>query len=361
MASGKRQRLAGAKRRTPVGAPPGTLVADQAAHPTTMRLTVIADDHVSQNDDATIDDIRGALEAGSRIWVDVTGLADIETLGAVGELFSIDPLALEDVVNTNQRPKVDSYGTHALAVIHMFDGAGTGSKEQFSILFDKKQVVTFQERPGDCLDPVRKRLAAPGTRIRKRGAAYLVYALLDTILDAYFPMVEKIGERLEDIEDRITADPDPDDIKALHGLKRELLVVKRALWPTREMLSALTREEFHLVPRDVVPFLRDSYDHAVQLIDIVETYRELATGLYDLYLSSMSTRMNEVMKVLTIVATIFIPLSFMAGVWGMNFDPGVSPWNMPELGTRFGYPAALASMLVVGIGLVGYFRWKKWM
>jgi magnesium transporter len=344
-----------------VGAPPGTLVADTNASPTAIRLTSISEEGATEKTAATVDDIRAALDSGGRVWVDVTGLADIETISAIGSLFSIDPLALEDVVNTNQRPKVDGYDTHALVVMHMFDGTSGHSKEQVSIVFDKKHVVTFQERPGDCLDPVRKRLAVPHGRFAKRGAAYLVYAILDTILDAYFPMLERIGEHLEEIEDEIAADPDPLDVKRLHSLKRELLIIKRALWPTREMLSALTREEFQLVPRDVARFLRDTYDHAVQLIEMVETYRELATGLYDLYLSSVSTRMNEVMKVLTIVATIFIPLSFLAGVWGMNFNPDASPWNMPELGAYYGYPAALASMLVVGLGLLAFFRWKRWM
>jgi len=348
-------------RRAPVGAPPGTLVPDDRASPTTIRLITITDDGATEEHGVDMARLEAAVRAGQRIWVDVVGLADLELIARLGALFRINQLAVEDIANTNQRPKVDIFEEHPLIVVHMFDGQTVASKEQMSIVFDKRHVITFQERPGDCLDPVRKRLGMQGGRIRTRGSAYLVYAILDTILDAYFPLLERLGEELEEIEDRITRSPAAADVARLHLIKRELLVVKRALWPSREMLSALTREELGLVPRSVDQYLRDTYDHAVQLIDIVETYRELATGLHDLYLSSLSTRMNEVMKVLTIVATIFIPLTFLAGVWGMNFDPASSPWNMPELGAYFGYPAALASMALLGISLLAYFRWKKWL
>ncbi|APH70473.1 magnesium/cobalt transporter CorA [Aquibium oceanicum] len=349
------------RRRAPVGSPPGTLLPDEGASPTSVRLTIIENDAVEHIPEAPVAVVEQALRSDKRVWVDVIGLADLGLLQAIGDLFSIDPLALEDIANTNQRPKVDTYADHALIVVHMFDGVSVSSKEQFSILFDKRHVVTFQERPGDCLEPVRKRLDMPAGRLRQRGTAYLVYALLDTILDAYFPVLENIGEELEELEDKITQDPEPEDVTRLHGLKRDLLVVKRALWPAREMLSGMTREELGIIPQDVQHFLRDTYDHAIQLIDITETYRELAMGLLDLYLSSVSTRMNEVMKVLTIISTIFIPLGFLAGVWGMNFDREASPWNMPELGWRYGYPMALVVMAAIALGLLYLFRRKKWL
>lgn len=349
------------RRRAPVGSPPGTLIADASASPTTINLTIIGDDAAVEKKNASLAEVRAAASGKKRLWVDVVGLSDLDVLGALAELFSIDPLALEDIVNANQRPKVDTYEHHALIVIQMFENADIHSREQFSILFDRRNVVTFQEHPGDCLGPIRKRLAAPNGRLRKRSAAYFVYALLDTILDAYFPLLEAIGNGLEEVEDQIASRPQNESVKRLHQLKRELMVVKRALWPTREMLLAMTRDEFQLVPRDINHFLRDLSDHAVQLIDIAESYRELSNGLLDLYLSSISTRMNEVMKVLTMVSTVFIPLSFLAGVWGMNFDRSASPWNMPELGAYYGYPAALAIMAIVGFGLIGYFRWKKWL
>ncbi|MCV0394754.1 MAG: magnesium/cobalt transporter CorA [Rhizobiaceae bacterium] len=347
-------------RRTPVGAPPGTLIPDEKAHPTTIRLMVIDDHGIERREDVDLDGLRAATRSGRRLWVDVIGLGDVELIARIGEIFAMNQLAIEDIANTNQRPKVDFYDEHPLIVAHMFDGRSVASKEQFAIFFDSRHVVTFQERPGDCLEPVRQRLGAQAGRIRKRGSAYLVYAILDTILDAYFPLVEALGDELEEIEDRITADPRPEDVRRLHGVKRELLIVKRALWPTREMLSAMSREDLDLVPREVNQYLRDAYDHAVQLIDIVETCRELATGLIDLYLSSVSTRMNEVMKVLTIISTIFIPLGFLAGIWGMNFDTA-SPWNMPELGFRYGYPAALVFMAAIALGLLALFRRKNWL
>jgi magnesium transporter len=347
-------------RRVPVGAAPGTLVPDEKASPTSLRLIRIFDDRIEEIADADLGEVAKAREAG-RIWLDVTGLADLALIAEIGRLFSLNPLAVEDIANPSQRPKVDIYDEHPLIIVHMFDGVSVSSKEQVALVFTDRHVLTFQERPGDCLDPVRKRLSLTGGRIRARGAAYLAYAILDTILDAYFPMLERIGEELEELEDRITANPQRRDVARLHEIKRGLLVVKRALWPSREMLSTMAREELGIVPRDVEPFLRDTYDHAIQLIEVVETYRELAAGLLDLYLTSVSTRMNEVVKVLTIVSTIFIPLTFLAGIWGMNFDPDSSPWNMPETVAYFGYPAALGVMLAVALGLVAFFRWKKWL
>ena len=348
------------RSRAPVGSPPGTLVPDASASPTNVRLMVINDDSVADIPDATLDQVKQAIAKRQRIWIDVVGLANLELITAVGDLVGFSPLALEDITTTDQRPKVDIYEEHPLIIVHMFDGKSVASKEQLSIVFDETCVVTFQERAGDCLDPVRKRLAMPTGNIRKRGPAYLVYAILDTILDAYYPMLELIGEQLEDLEDKITTEPDRSDVPKLHRIKRDLMVVKRALWPAREMLSAMTREELGLIPHEVEAYLRDTYDHAMQLVEIVETYRELSMEMLDLYLSSLSNRTNEVMRVLTIISTIFIPLSFLVGVWGMNFDQN-SPWNMPELRFRYGYPVALAAMAAVVIGLLYVFRRKKWL
>jgi magnesium transporter len=349
------------RRRAPVGAPPGMLIPDTHASPTRLRLVTITDGEADIQDNPDRSALRKAVAGGDRLWLDVVGLADHDLLEEIGELFDIPSLALEDIVNTNQRPKIDIYDRQVLIFLHMFAGPSAHSKEQIAILFDDKHVITFQERPGDCLDPVRKRLAASQGRMRAGSPAYLAYAVIDTVIDAYFPLLERIGNELEELEDRVIEDAGPSQVAALHALKRELLIIKRAVWPTRELLSILSREDVADMPENLRPYLRDTYDHAVQLIDIVETYRELGSGLLDLYLTSVSTRMNEIMKVLTIVATIFIPLTFLAGIWGMNFDPDASPWNMPELAAYFGYPAALLSMLAIGIAMLAYFRWKKWL
>jgi magnesium transporter len=348
-------------RRAPVGSPPGILIPDVHASPTRLRLRIITNDAVETRDDPDLAALEAAAASGVRLWLDVVGLGDHDLLVEIGRIFDIAPLALEDITNTRQRPKIDIFAGHALVFLHMLDGRSVSSKEQIAILFDDRSVVTFQERPGDCLDPVRKRLAAPMARIRSEPPGYLAYAVIDTIIDAYFPVLETIGNQMEELEESILEHAGPSQISQLHHLKRELLVVKRAVWPTRELLASMTREDFPFMPASVRPFLRDSHDHAVQLIDIIETYRELGTGLLDLHLTGVSTRTNEIMKLLTIVATIFIPLTFLAGLWGMNFDPAASPWNMPELTAYFGYPAALLSMVATAAALLAYFRWKRWL
>ena len=349
-----------APRRAPVGAPPGVLIPDMHASPTRLRLLMIGDEGVELIGDPDMATLAAAVAGERKLWLDVVGLGDHDLLVEIARLFDITPLALEDITNTRQRPKLDIFEGHALVFLHMMDGETISAKEQIAILFDDKCVVTFQERPGDCLDPVRKRLAAPMARIRSEPSGYLAYAIIDTIIDAYFPLLETIGNQMEELETDIIDQAGPLQVAQLHHLKRELLMVKRAVWPTREVLAAMTREDFAFMPQSVHPYLRDSYDHAIQLIDVVETYREVGTGLLDLHLTSISTRTNEIMKLLTIVATIFIPLTFLAGVWGMNFDPASSPWNMPELKAYFGYPVALLSMVGAAAALLAYFRWKRW-
>jgi magnesium transporter len=233
--------------------------------------------------------------------------------------------------------------------------------EQISMFLGERVLLTFQERPGDCFDPVRTRLRAARGQIRNRQIDYLAYTLLDAVIDGYFPVLEGLGERLEDLEDRVIAAPADLEVARIHEIRRELLTIRRAVWPQREMVNALTRESSHYVTDQTRPYLRDCYDHTIQLMDIIETYREIATGLVDVYLSSVSTRLNEVMKVLTIIATIFIPLSFITGLYGMNFDTAASPWNMPELAWYWGYPMALGLMAVVAAGLLYYFYRKGWL
>jgi magnesium transporter len=221
-------------------------------------------------------------------------------------------------------------------------------------------LLTFQERTGDCFDLVRDRIRRRRGHIRERKADYLAYALLDAVIDGYFPVLEACGERLESLEDAVLDKPSGEQSAQIHEMKRDLLTLRRAIWPQREMINALTRDSSAHVSDQTRVYLRDCYDHTIQLMDMLETYREIASGLVDVYLSSVSARMNEIMKLLTIIATIFIPLGFIAGLYGMNFDTGVSPWNMPELSWRWGYPFALGLMAVVAIGLLLFFRKRGW-
>lgn len=310
-------------------------------------------------------------------WVNICGLGDAEILRSIGRHFNIHPLVLEDIGNTNQRPKVEAYDNFLFIVARVPKGDGSlptamtdasaafgdrGSTlvtEQLSICIGKDFVLTFQEDSEDVFEPVRQRVVGGLGKLRSSGPDYLAYAILDAAIDAFFPLLEFYGEALEDLENDVIENPSPREITRIHELKRNLLTARRAVWPQREMLNVLIRDESSFITATTKVFLRDCYDHVIQLIDVIETYREIASGLVDILLSSQSNRMNEIMKVLTIISTIFIPLSFVAGVYGMNFDTD-SPWNMPELGWRYGYPIVMLCMLVVGISLLLWFRKRGW-
>ena len=351
----------GIRRRSEPGAPPGTLIADPAAARPTIHATVYNAETISQYADCSVSDLPGLHNHGQVLWVDVTGLADIELIEGIGSAFGIHRLALEDVINVHQRPKAEAFDDHVFIVARMLvPGRGTET-EQVSFFLGDNYLITFQEQPGDCFDPVRKRLETGRGRIRKAGADFLAYALIDTIVDGYYPVLEHYGEAVEKLEDEVIARPDAEQVDRIHTVKRDLLTLRRAVWPTREMVNGLIRDESPFLKEPTRIYLRDCYDHTIQLMDIVETYREIASGLLDVYLSSMSARMNEIMKVLTIIATIFIPLGFIAGLYGMNFDPGASPLNMPELRFYYGYPMAIGLMVAVAAGLVVYFWRKGWL
>ena len=296
-------------------------------------------------------------------WVDVTG-HDVALLAELGERLEVHPLALEDVVNVGQRPKIDDYESSLFIVLDLISWAedeASLTKEQISVIVQDGLLLSVRERDSDVFEPVRERLRKGiGRRIRRMGADYLAYALMDTVVDHVFPVLDRIGEHIEEIESSLLDDPTEDDLNQLHRLKRDLLLLRRSVWPLREAVGTLLRGDNELVTDETRVFLRDVADHVAQAIDIIETFREMTSSLVDLYLSSVSNRMNEIMKVLTIIATIFIPLSFVAGLYGMNFDPEVSPWNMPELDWYWGYPAALAVMMAIAGALLIFFRRKGW-
>jgi len=349
-----------ARIRTVPGSSPGGLLIDPDAPASQVRVMAYDADELMEQDVADPHHLEPLLGRRRITWANVDGLGDEATLREVGRVFGMHHLALEDVVNVNQRPKVEPYGEQLFLVLRMPRGRETLKTEQFSLILTADAVVTFQEQAGDCLDPVRKRLRDARPRLRRGTSGYLAYALIDAVVDAYFPLLEHIGDRMEELEDRILAGDEEGTLEELHELKRDLTTLRRYVWPLREMLATLARMESPLVDDETRVHLRDAQDHAVQLLDIVDSYRDVGSSLMDLYLNLLSHRMNEVMKVLTIIATIFIPLSFLAGLYGMNFDTS-SPWNLPELGMRYGYPALLGVMLLVGGGLVIWFKRRNWL
>ena len=292
-------------------------------------------------------------------WINVDGLGDAAALAELGEIFKLHRLSLEDVVNTGQRAKVEHYADHLYIVahqIHVEDGLRT---EQISMFVGANFVLTFQELAGDQFDPVRARIREGRGRLRTGGSGYLAYALLDAIVDYYFPVLEGYGERLELLEDEVLKRPRRRSVERIYSIKRELLVLRRSMWPMRDALHGLLREETVLIQAEDRYYLQDVYDHAMRVLEMVESFRETSSSLLDVYLSSQGNRMNEIMKVLTMFASIFIPLSFIAGLYGMNFDTS-SPWNMPELAWPYGYFFALGLMAAVAGGLLVFFARKGW-
>jgi magnesium transporter len=356
-----RPKLFSIRRQTAPGAPPGTLISPDKAEPPIVDVISYSSRDLVEHKDAGIEVVRALHEQEGITWVNLTGLGDANLLVQIADIFGLHQLALEDVLNVHQRPKIEEFDDYLFIVARMIDRSDSTETEQISMFLGENYVLSVQENSGDCFDAVRERLRLGRGLIRSRGADYLCYALLDSVVDAYFPTLERLGEDLEQLEDAVVSKAEPSSIRALHEMKREFLALRRAIWPVREMLNTLVREEHFLLSRDTQLYLRDCYDHAIQLMDIVETYRELASGLMDVYISSVSAKLNEIMKVLTIIATVFMPLGFIASLYGMNFDRTVSTWNMPELGWGFGYLFALGLMSVCAIGLLLYFWRKGWL
>lgn len=348
-------------RRAKSTPPPGTVSPpEDAIEP---RLYVIAYGPVAleEQEIQSVSELKELLGRQPVTWLNIDGVGSAETINALGEQFGLHPLALEDVVNLHQRPKTEDYEDHAYIVIKMPTDSRGLYLEQLSIFVGPGYVITVQEHEGDCLESVRYRLRKSIGRIRKLGADYLAYAVIDVVIDQYFPIIERINERLEELEDRIMRSPDEETLAEIHTIRHDLHTLRRAIAPTREAINQLMRSEMAVITDGTRLFLRDCQDHTAQLLDAIEACRELSMGLTDLHLSSASNRMNEVMKVLTLIATIFIPLGFIAGLYGMNFDPSISPWNMPELSWYFGYPMALGLMVVTTLGFLVFFRRRGWL
>jgi magnesium transporter len=339
---------------------PGTPVHTGDKRAESTRITVFEYDasNCRELHPASVEECRECGGDGGVVWINVDGIHDTSVVESIGKLFGLHPLVQEDIVNTNQRPKIEEYDGYLFAIVKMlYEEGQTGllQAEQVSIIVTPKVVISFQEREGDVFAPVRERLRTAKGTVRQRGSDYLAYCLIDAIVDHYYLILESMENRILPIEEQVVEDPKPQVLQAIYGMKNDLVFLRRSLWPLREMLARLFREQFPLIREDTRPFVRDVHDHTIQVIEILESFQEIVSGLMDIYLNSLSNRMNNVMRVLTIIATIFIPLTFIAGVYGMNFK------YMPELAWRWGYPAVLALMLLVFVGMMIFFKRKKWL
>ncbi len=307
-----------------------------------------------------------ALDDGKVRWIDIDGLGDVDLLRDLGEKYGLHPLALEDVLNMGQRPKVEHYEDHLFIVSHMVypDDVDRMCGEQVSFFLGKNMLITIQEEIGhDVFDPVRERIRGARGYIRKSKCDYLAYALIDSIIDHYYPVLEKLGDGIEDLEDEVLDHPTQACVSKIHGNKRTLMQLRRYVWPARDVITNLLHDESGLVLDSTKVFLRDCYDHNVQIMDLIETYRDVNSGLMELYLSSVGQRTNEIMRVLTVISAIFIPLTFVVGVYGMNFDngDGSMPANMPELHMRYGYVGCWLGMLAIVAVQFMIFKRKRWL
>jgi magnesium transporter len=357
MTDGERRRAGRASRK--IGMSPGALVhvGRRYAEDVLVEAHWFGGDRYEQGTVLDVAELASFRDRGGVLWVDVNGIHDPEIIGRIGGVFGLHPLLLEDVLNASQRPKLEEHGDHLFLVLRMLlPGPGDiVEMEQVSVVLGSHYVLTFQERARDTFDPVRRRLAEPGSRLRQQGADFVAYALVDTIVDQYFAVLERIGDRIEDLEDLVIESPDRETLTAVYDVKRTLAELRRVVWPLRDALGALARGDSPRVSAGTLPYLRDVVDHAIRTLDTIETYRDTTATLIDMYMSSSSHRMNDVMRVLTVIATIFIPLTFIVGIYGMNFA------RMPELGWRWGYPAVWGVMLATVIGMLLFFRRRDWL
>ncbi|GAB4143532.1 MAG: magnesium/cobalt transporter CorA [Planctomycetota bacterium] len=353
--SGKRAEGARRRRRNKaVGAPPGHLPPQSSGSPASIRVFDYGQEELVELHQPPLDSLRELIDRPTVTWIDVVGIEDVAILRTLADTLSLHGLAVEDVATPHQRAKVEDYGDRTFLVLRMLSNCLPDQTEQLSVFVGPRFVATFQERDGDCWEEVRNRLRAGKGRLRTSGPGYLAYALLDAIVDAYFPELEKIGDRIEELEDAVSGDLDDGIVAELYGVRRKLLVLRRALWPLREATAALVRGEMPAFGPELRPWLRDVHDHVVQLLDLLENYREMASSLMEVHLTGVSLRLNQVMKVLTVIATIFIPLTFVVGVYGMNFA------YMPELHWTYGYPAVWALMIAMALAMLWWFRRHRW-
>lgn len=348
------------RRSKKAGLPPGTLVHIGEKKTGSVKVTLIDYDpkNIIEREVKDLSECMRLKKSKNVSWINIDGLHDTEKIQKIGEGFGLHPLLLEDIVNTDQRPKMEDYEDYIFIVMKMLqyeEKLRTVRAEQVSLVLGKNYLISFQENQGDVFEGIRQRLRNKKGRMRSLGTDFLAYSIIDAVVDNYFMILERIGEEIEDLEEEVVKNPTPKTIQALHGLKREMVFLRRSVWPLREVISSLQRTGSKLMKKSTSLYLRDVYDHTIQVIDTIETDRDILSGMLDIYLSSISNRLNEIMKVLTIIGTIFIPLTFITGLYGMNFR------YMPELEHPFGYPAVLVIMLLVFALMLAYFKRKRWM
>ncbi len=341
------------------GAPPGTVVYYGEQQTKKVKITLIEYNETEfiEKDFYDLSECVTLINPNMVRWINVDGVHDAELIESIGKQFNIHPLTLEDIVNTHQRAKFEDYDNYVVSMMKMItQEEGEIHSEQLCVVLMEGTVISFQEvEGGDAFDYIRNRLRQGKGRIRKMGADYLAYALIDAVVDCYFGILEKIGDRIEELEDDLMKEPSKETLHVLHNMKREMIYIRKAVWPLRELINNMQRSETELIKPSTDIYLRDVHDHAIRVMDTVETYRDLLASMMDIYLSSVSNKMNEVMKVLTIITTIFVPVTFIAGVYGMNFE------FMPELHSAWGYPITLILMGIIILILLYYFRRKKWL
>jgi magnesium transporter len=360
------------KRHGPPGSSPATLtphLVDGASHQPVIRVIHYDRDHLDERENAGMAELSADFDPRKVTWINIDGLGDVEALRFLGERFNLHPLALEDVLNTGQRPKIEITADYVFVCVQMVyqDNSHTVCGEQVSLFLGRNFVITVQEEGEyDVFDPVRERIRSGRGNIRRSRADYLAYALLDSIIDHYYPVIESLGEAIEELEDQLLEKPSRGMVLQLHEHRRNLTHIRRFVWPLRDVVNSLLHDASGFVSSPVRVFLRDCYDHTVQLMDLVENHRELTAALMELYHSSVGLRTNEIMRVLTVITSIFIPLTFIVGVYGMNFadrspDGRALPFNMPELHHPYGYVGVMAFMLFIAVGQLILFRRMKWL
>lgn len=348
------------RKRSEIGLAPGTLVhvGEKKAEKVVIRVLAYNTEKLIEKELESVEEcLEFKDQPNINLWINIDGLNRVDFIEKLGNCFNIHPLTLEDVLNTGQRPKTEDYDSYIYTVLKLIFLDTEKDKiiiDQISIIIGPNYILSFQEKQGDIFDPVRERFENPASRLRKNGVDYLAYSLIDAVVDNYFLILEHLGDKIEYLDEGLVIQPGPETLKIIQKYKRDMIILRKSVWPLRELINGLQRVESDLIKKTTRVYLRDVYDHTIQIIDSIEGFQDILSSMIDIYLSSISYRMNDVMKILTVIATIFIPLTFIAGVYGMNFE------YMPELKWRWGYPVVMVGMTIIGVSMFAFFKKREW-